>query len=79
MTYHLRRLRLKGLIQRIAGTHRYEVTDEGLRAALFYTGSFSRIIRPLAPALQADDGELQQRLLEQLRRFLANTCTTAAA
>ena len=27
MTYHLRRLRLHGLIERIPGTHRYQVTD----------------------------------------------------
>ena len=35
MTYHLRRLRLHGLIERIPGTHRYQVTRQGWRAALF--------------------------------------------
>jgi hypothetical protein len=29
MTYHLRRLRLHGLIKRITGTHRYQVTRQG--------------------------------------------------
>ena len=29
MTYHLRRLRLHGLIERIPGTHRYRVTRQG--------------------------------------------------
>jgi hypothetical protein len=31
MTYQLRRLRLRGLIDRIPKTHRYQVTDAGLR------------------------------------------------
>src|SRR3954453_12700997 len=37
MTYQLRRLRLHGLIERQQGTHRYAVTDLGLRVALFFT------------------------------------------
>src|SRR5262245_60851953 len=37
MGYHLRRLRLHGLIERIHGTHRYRVTRQGTRAALFCT------------------------------------------
>ena len=46
MTYQLRRLRLHGLIERQAGTHRYRVTDLGLRVALFFTRSYARLIRP---------------------------------
>lgn len=79
MSYHLRRLRLKGLIARTPGTHRYEVTDQGLRAALFYTGSFARVIRPLTAALDEDHGRLQQRLLRQLRPCIAKACKKAAA
>lgn len=79
MSYQLRRLRLKGLIRRIPGTHRYEVTEAGLRAALFYAGSFSRVIRPLAAALHKDNARLQQRLLSQLRPCIAKACTKAAA
>ena len=30
MTYHLRRLRLHGLIERLPKTHRYRVTEAGL-------------------------------------------------
>jgi hypothetical protein len=37
ITYDLRRLRLHGLIERIPGTHRYLVTERGLRTALFFT------------------------------------------
>jgi hypothetical protein len=46
MTYELRRLRLHGLIERVPGTHRYHLTDQGLQTALFYTRVYSRILRP---------------------------------
>ena len=46
MTYDLRRLRLHGLIERLPGTHRYRLTDLGLRTALFYTRVYGRILRP---------------------------------
>lgn len=51
MTYDLRRLRLKGLIARVPGTHRYNVTTYGLRVALFCSKLFLRILRPSWPAL----------------------------
>ncbi len=46
MTYDLRRLRLHGLIERIPQSHRYRVTESGLRVALFFTKVHSRILRP---------------------------------
>jgi hypothetical protein len=46
MTYDLRRLRLHGLIVRIPGTHRYRLTPDGLRTALFFTRVYARILRP---------------------------------
>jgi len=46
MTYQLRRLRLHGFIVRLPGTHRYEVTQRGLRIALFFTRSYARVLRP---------------------------------
>src|SRR5262249_50636273 len=46
MTYHLRRLRLHGLIERVRGAHRYRVTDSGWRTALFCTRVYSRVLRP---------------------------------
>ncbi|MGH3118143.1 MAG: hypothetical protein ACRDQ2_13725 [Gaiellales bacterium] len=45
MTYDLRRLRLHGLIERIPHTHRYRVTDLGLRTSIFYTRAYNRLIR----------------------------------
>lgn len=55
MTYQLRRLRLHGLIVRQAGTHRYGVTDQGLRIALFFTRSYARVLRPGLSQVTAAD------------------------
>jgi hypothetical protein len=58
MTYQLRRLRLHGLIERQTGTHRYEVTNLGLRVALFFTRSYARLLRPgLAEAIPESAAE----------------------
>ena len=46
MTYHLRRLRLHGLIERIPHPHRYQVTEFGWRVAFFCTRTYARLIRP---------------------------------
>lgn len=46
MTYDLRRLRLHGIIVREAGTHRYQVTHDGMRICLFMTKVHHRILRP---------------------------------
>ena len=45
MTYDLRRLRLHELIERIAHTNRYRVTDLGLGIAMFYTHTYARSLR----------------------------------
>jgi hypothetical protein len=45
-SYDLRRLRLHGLIERIAHTHRYQLTTIGLRTVLFYSRTLNRVIRP---------------------------------
>jgi hypothetical protein len=64
MTYHLRRLRLHGLIERIPGTHRYRVTRPGGRTALFCTRTYNRILRPglaqIIPEQALDDSELRR-------------------
>ena len=43
-TYDLRRLRAHGLIERIEGTHRYQVTDRGLVVASFLFRVERRVI-----------------------------------
>lgn len=72
MTYHLRRLRLHGLIERIDGTHRYRVTDTGLRVALFFTRTYARVLRPglaiVMPEAKPGDSDLRRQFdkLEQV-------------
>ena len=44
-TYDLRRLREHGLITRIPHTHRYQVTETGLRHAMFLTRVHDRMLR----------------------------------
>src|SRR3954466_5889212 len=64
MTYHLRRLRLHGLIERIAGTHRYRVTRQGGRTLLFCTRTYNRLLRPglaqIVPEEVLDDSVLRR-------------------
>jgi hypothetical protein len=68
MSYHLRRLRLHGVIERIPRTHRYRVTDSGWRTALFCTRCYSRILRPglasIIPEDAVDDLPLRRRFDE---------------
>ena len=78
MTYHLRRLRLHGLITRLPHTHRYQVTPEGLRLALFCTRLHARVLRPgitaLLPATVTTDTMLRpafDRLDHAIDQFLA--------
>jgi hypothetical protein len=58
MTYDLRRLRRKGFIQRIPRSHRYQLTREGRRLAVFFTKTYTRIVNPslaeLDPQLPAE-------------------------
>jgi hypothetical protein len=46
MTYDLRRLRLRGLIERVPHTNRYLVTDAGVRTAALYSRTHNRILQP---------------------------------
>lgn len=75
ITYDLRRLRLHGLIQRVPGTFRYQVTGTGLRCARYLTRLHDRLLRtglaqltdpdPPAPAaLRAADRAYQAAIDE---------------
>ena len=63
-TYDLRRLRLKGLIRRVEGQHRYVLTPEGVRVAAFYTKVHRRLLEPL---LEADKPPAPLELRRALR------------
>src|SRR5207302_5562413 len=47
MTYDLRRLWRKGLIQRQPRSNTYMLTPDGVRVAIFYTKVYGRLLRPL--------------------------------
>jgi hypothetical protein len=64
MTYDLRRLRLAGLIHRIGHTHRYTLTPDGIKVAVFYTKLHNRLLRPL---LAADQPQAPSELRAALR------------
>ena len=64
MTYDLRRLRLNGLIERIEHTNRYILTGDGIRATIFYTKIYNRMLRPL---MAADQPQAPPELREALK------------
>jgi hypothetical protein len=54
MTYDLRRLRLKGLIQRIGKSHRYRLTVLGMKVVTFFTKLYHRLFAPGLAAMLPD-------------------------
>jgi len=56
MTYDLRRLKLHGLIRKVHRSYRWEVTDEGMRIALFVTKVYARLLRPGLSAVRKSHG-----------------------
>jgi hypothetical protein len=45
-TYDLRRLKRKGLIVRLPGHHRYQLTPRGRRVAVLFTKVYGRVLAP---------------------------------
>ena len=46
MSYDLKRLRLHGLIEKVPASHRYRVTTEGMRSAVFLLRAHTHLLRP---------------------------------
>ena len=67
MTYDLRRLRLRGLIERTPRTQRYRLTAEGLCVALAYHRTQARVLGPVLSATL--DGESTTRLREAVALY----------
>ena len=81
MTYDLRRLRLRGLIERRSRTHAYVLTPYGRRVAFFYSKLYVRILRPHAPVLADPTDALPRPLrnaLDQLDAAIERICQEAA-
>lgn len=81
MTYDLRRLRLHGIIERIPRTHRYRITEHGLRVAMFFTRVHARIFRPglslVMPNAPPESGPKLQRTFEALQNEIISLCDDA--
>ncbi len=52
MAYDLRRLRLKGLLQRTANSYRYQLTTYGRQLALLFAKLDARLFRRIFAALE---------------------------
>jgi hypothetical protein len=80
MTYDLRRLRLHGLVERIPKSHRYRVTEFGLRVALFFSRAYARIFRPglaiVTPPEARDDCHLRHGF-DHVQRAIDDWCDNA--
>jgi hypothetical protein len=79
MTYDLRRLRLHGLIERIPRTHRYRLTRDGLRTALFFTRTYARLFRPGLAQVMPDTAPTSSRLraaFDHLDQAIDHWCFT---
>jgi predicted MarR family transcription regulator len=61
-TYDLRRLKRKGLVEKIPHAHRYRLTSLGRRVAVLFTKTYSRV---LAPGLGALDLGLPEEVIER--------------
>lgn len=61
-TYDLRRLRRKGLTERIARTHRHQLTRLGRRVAVLFTKAYGRV---LTPGLMALDPRLPDAITQR--------------
>jgi hypothetical protein len=67
-TYDLRRLKRKGLIVRLPGRHRYQLTTLGRHVAVLFTKAYGRV---LTPGLAALDPRLPEDLTERSPLTLA--------
>ena len=86
-TYDLRRLKRKGLIVRLPGHHRYQLTPLGRRVAVLFTKVYGRVLAPglaeLDPRLPTDLAHLSElahawRQLDQHLNQFTNAALTAA-
>jgi predicted MarR family transcription regulator len=86
-TYDLRRLKRKGLIIRLPGHHRYQLTPLGRRVAVLFTKTYGRVLAPglaeLDPRLPTDlarrsDLAHAWRQLDRTLNQFTNAALTAA-
>ena len=76
ISYNLRRLRLRGLIARVPKSHRYRVTAEGIRIALFCTRTHARIFRTGLALIRTSSAPLN-RAFDALDKQIDHLCCQA--
>ncbi len=69
MTYLLRKVRLHRLIERVPKSHRYRLTEFGLRLSLFYTRAYNRLLEPAAARVLAAADEPPAKGQESIDRL----------
>jgi hypothetical protein len=69
ITYDLRRLRIHGLIERIPGTFRYQVTPAGIRQATFLTRLTQRLLITGLAELADPDPRIHSQLRAAARAY----------
>jgi hypothetical protein len=80
MSYELRRLRLRRLIERRPGTNRYQVTDYGLRVATLNTFAYDRLLCPgFAASLDPTPPAPSHPPLHKIRNAIDELCSKPAA
>jgi hypothetical protein len=78
MTYDLRRLRLKGIIARLDGSHRYILTSYGRRVAMLITKMHNRIFNSVShsldirPGLPSTLGQAFQHIEAEIDRIVSH-------
>jgi len=77
-SYHLRRLRLHGVIERQPHSNRYRVSAHGLRTVLFCVRSYNRLLRPGFTTLAPDAPSTQlSRLFTKLEAAIDERAVSA--
>jgi hypothetical protein len=76
-TYDLRRLRLKGLVERLPHSNTYRLTADGIRWAIFYTKLHDRLLGPLLAADQPPASIELRRALKTIDAEINSYCDRA--
>ena len=59
------------MIERLPGTHRYQVTEFGLRVALFFTRVHARLFRPALSEIRPHPPPVDSKLRQSFEKLEA--------
>jgi hypothetical protein len=69
MTYDLRRMRRKNLIERVGHSHRYRLTELGLKVALFFSKIHSRLFKPASACFDGAVNSMSTKLNDAMQQL----------